>query len=109
MSDQSDDETGETGDTTTTADVGDLGPMPDAVIEPGEPNPGGVDAVVHGDGVDGEDAEGEPAPRDLDPDRNPAVEDAMPDEVKQTEDTGTEATRSEDGETETDAEDESPA
>lgn len=96
-------------DTPDTPDDGDLGPMPEPEIEPGEPNPGGVDAVVHGDGVDGEDADGEPAPRDLDPNRNPAVEDAMPDEVKQTEDTGTEATRSEDGETDTDAEDEAPA
>ena len=37
------------------------------------------------------------APRDLDPDDNPAVEDALPDEMKQGEDTDTEATKS-DGE-----------
>lgn len=104
MSDSTD-----TTDTTDTSGDGDLGPMPEAVIEPGEPNPGGVDAVVHSDGVDGETAEAEPAPRDLDPDHNPAVEDAMPDEVKQTDDTDTEATRSEDGQTQTDAEDEAPA
>lgn len=105
MTDQTDDQT----DDPTDQQPDDLGPMPDPQIEPGEPNPGGVDAVVHSDGVDGETAEADPAPRDLDPDNNPAVEDAMPEEMKQTEDTDTEATRSEDGQTETDAEDESPA
>ncbi len=75
----------------------DLGPRPDPQIEPGEPNPGGVDAVDASDGVDGETATGDPAPRDLDPDDNPAVEDALPDEMKQGEDTDTEATKS-DGE-----------
>jgi len=102
MSDQPD-------ETRATGDDGDLGPMPEPQIEPGEPNPGGADATPDSDGVDGETAEADPAPRDLDPNLNPAVEDAMPEEMKQTEDTETEATRSEDGETETDAEDESPA
>lgn len=69
----------------------DLGPKPDPVIEPGEPNPGGVDAAPQSDGVDGETA-GSPVPADLAPEDNPAVEDALPDEVKQGEDTSTEAT-----------------
>ena len=85
----------------------DLGPKPDAEIEPGEPNPGGVDAVADSDGVDGETAEPEPLARDLDPDQNPAVEDALPDEMKQGEDTSTKATEGEDSDVDT--EDESPA
>lgn len=44
---------------------GDLGPMPDADIEPGEPNPGGVDALPEDD---------ENVPADLAPEDNPAVE-----------------------------------
>lgn len=87
----------------------DLGPQPDPEIEPGEPNPGGVDAVDAGDGVDGERAHPDPAARDLDPRDNPAVEDALPDEMTQTEDTSTEATRDDDGEPDTEAEKESPA
>lgn len=70
----------------------DLGPKPDAHIEPGEPNPGGVDASPASDGVDGESAAASPLPADLDPEDNPAVDDAMPDEVKEGEDTSTEAT-----------------
>lgn len=108
MSD-TDDQPDETPQAPATSEDGDLGPMPEPRIEPGEPNPGGADAVADSDGVDGETAEADPAPRDLDPNLNPAVEDAMPEEMKQTEDTETEATRSEDGETETDAEDEAPA
>jgi hypothetical protein len=85
----------------------DLGPQPEPEIEPGEPNPGGADAVDGGDGVDGEFAEPEPAGRDLAPDKNPAVEDALPDEMTETEDTDTEATKG-DGE-DVDVEEESPA
>ena len=48
----------------------DLGPKPDAEIEPGEPHPGGVDAVPQADGVDGEFSDGDPTPRDL-PRRQP--------------------------------------
>lgn len=70
----------------------DLGPKPDAEIEPGEPNPGGVDAVSQGDGVDGEEADAEPLIRDLDPDDNP-VTGEVPLEVKSGEDTSTEATQ----------------
>ncbi|MFB9313315.1 hypothetical protein [Nocardioides plantarum] len=67
----------------------DLGPMPEAEIEPGEPNPGGIDAVSQPDGTD---EEAEPLTRDLDPDDNP-VTGEIPLEVKQTEDTSTEATQ----------------
>ncbi len=83
-----------------------LPPKPDPEIEPGEPNPGGPDAVSFSDGVDGEAAEPDPPGRDLDPEDNPAVEDALPEEVKQGEDTSTEATK--DGK-EVKAEEESPA
>ncbi|MFA6299441.1 MAG: hypothetical protein WC642_09760 [Nocardioides sp.] len=64
----------------------DLGPKPEPEIEPGEPNPGGVDAVSHDDG------DAQPVPADLTPEDNPAVEDALPDEMKEGEDTSTEAT-----------------
>lgn len=87
----------------------DLGPQPDPVIEPGEPNPGGADAMPASDGVDGEHASPDPDVPDLDPDANPAVEDALPDEMKQPEDTDTEATEDEAGETNTEPEKESPA
>lgn len=56
-----------------------LGPQPDPVIEPKEPNPGGVDAI------EGDDAP--PAVHDLDPESNPAIEDAAPDELKEPEET----------------------
>ena len=61
----------------------DLGPMPEPVIEPGEPNPGGVDAIEENDVP--------PAVPNLSPDDNPAVEDQAPDEIRQPEDTDTEA------------------
>ena len=73
----------------------DLGPKPDARIEPGEPNPGGVDAV---DAALLQRAPvGGPTIPNLPTDKNPAVGDDAPDEVKQGEDTSTRATRS-DGE-----------
>ena len=75
----------------------DLGPKPDAEIEPGEPNPGGVDAVPFGDGVDTDEADGDPTPRDLDPDDNPETGE-IPVAVKEGEDTSTEATEGEGGE-----------
>lgn len=78
----------------------DLGPKPEPKIEPGEPNPGGVDAV---DEVD-EDV----AIPDLPVGKNPATDsESMPDEVGKTEDTSTQATHSE-GEPMS-AEEESPA
>jgi hypothetical protein len=83
--------------------TGELGAMPEPEIEPGEPNPGGVDALP-------DDAENVAA--DLDPDKNPAV-DESPDPLKKAfsegEDTDTEATRSEDGDDDVAPEDESPA
>lgn len=74
----------------------DLGPKPDPEIEPGESNPGGADAINDGDGVEGhvsEEPDTDPLARDLDPDHNPAVEEALPEEMKQTEDTDTKATK----------------
>ncbi len=87
----------------------DLGPKPDPDIEPGEPHPGGADAVDAGDGVDGEFSEPDPLSRDLDPDKNPAVEDALPDEMTETEDTDTEATKGDGEDVDVDVEEESPA
>ena len=78
----------------------DLGPKPEAQIEPGEPNPGGVDALAQADGVDGEDATGDPVARDLDPEDNPSTGE-IPLEVKQGEDTSTEATRGADSDGDT--------
>jgi hypothetical protein len=81
----------------------DLGPMPEPQIDPGEPNPGGVDAI--------EDGSGPIAIPDLSPLTNPAMEDKAPDTVKEEvaegEDTSTEATRDEHGPG--DSEKESPA
>jgi hypothetical protein len=72
--------------------TGDLGDLPEAEIEPGEPNPGGVDALPEED---------ENIAADLGPDTNPAIEET-PDPMKRVleegEDTETEATRSESGE-----------
>jgi len=78
----------------TPTQTGELGKMPEAEIEPGEPNPGGVDAVREEDEV---------VPADLGPDTNPAVEET-PDPLKRVleegEDTDTKATKSEGGEAE---------
>jgi hypothetical protein len=72
----------------TPTQTGDLGAMPEAEIEPGEVNPGGVDALPDEDEV---------VPADLGPDTNPAVEET-PDPLKKVleegEDTDTEATKS---------------
>ncbi|NYD43295.1 hypothetical protein [Nocardioides panaciterrulae] len=71
------------------AEHGDLGPMPEPQIEPGEPAPGGADAV--GDGPHA----GTDTP-DLSLRDNPAVDDvALPEEMKEGEDTSTQATRDE--------------
>ncbi|MEO9323413.1 hypothetical protein ABFT23_07980 [Nocardioides sp. C4-1] len=85
----------------------DPGPKPDAVIEPGEPNPGGVDAMPQSDGVDGEATDGDPVPRDLDPEDNPETGE-VPLEVKEGEDTSTEATKG-DSSSDVEPEEESPA
>jgi hypothetical protein len=78
--------------------------MPEPEIEPGEENPGGVDAVPEEDEV---------VPADLGPETNPAVEET-PDPLKRVleegEDTGTEATESEGGDHEgSSGDEESPA
>ncbi len=57
----------------------DLGPMPEPEIDPKEPNPGGVDRI--------ETDEFPTLVNELDPESNPAIEDAAPDEIKQPEDT----------------------
>jgi hypothetical protein len=61
----------------------DLGPKPDPDVEEPELFPGGPDAVDtperYHNGLD-------PAARDLDPDDNPAVDDATPDEISQPDD-----------------------
>lgn len=78
----------------------DLGPMPEPEIEPGEPNPGGPDAVD-------DDTNG--TTPDLSLDENPSIEEKAPDTIKQEvaegEDTSTRATRDE----EQDPDEESPA
>ena len=84
-------ETGTETGTETGAEEGreeqDLGPMPEPQIEPGEPAPGGADAVWDGPHAD-------PATPDLSTLDNPAVDEpAMPEEMKQGEDTSTQATR----------------
>jgi hypothetical protein len=85
--------------------TGDLGEMPDPEVEPGEPNPGGADALPEED---------DNVPADLGPETNPAIEET-PDPMKRVleegEDTETEATKSEDGEDEdsSDGDQESPA
>jgi hypothetical protein len=81
----------------------DLGPKPEPRIEPGEPNPGGVDAI--------DDFSGPIAIPDLSPAVNPAIEAKAPETVKQEvgegEDTSTKATR--DDHDPEDSEQESPA
>ena len=57
--------------------------------EPQEPPPGGPHAVP---GVGG-DGPYSTVPRDLDPELNPATDDALPDETKESDDTDTEATK----------------
>ncbi|WP_426242191.1 hypothetical protein [Nocardioides sp. LHG3406-4] len=60
------------------ADDTKLGPQPDPVVEPGEPNPGGADAV--------DETPAPPLPRDLGPEGNPAVEDVLPEAVAEPDD-----------------------
>ena len=79
-------------DRDTDTDTSDLGPKPDAETEPGEVAPGGADAVTQPDGTLEPDGAEDPLTRDLHPDDNP-VTGEIPLEVKQTEDTSTEATQ----------------
>ncbi|WP_243056566.1 hypothetical protein [Nocardioides sp. SR21] len=78
----------------------DLGPRPEPEIEPGEPNPGGVDALPE----NGDRAIPDPPVSD-----NPSIAEKVPDplmdEVEGGEDTSTKATRDE----EHDETEESPA
>lgn len=80
--------------------MSDLGPQPEPKIEPGEPNPGGVDALPEN---------GDRTVPDLSPEENPSIEDKTPDDIKELvgegEDTSTKATRDE----ESDSSEESPA
>jgi hypothetical protein len=62
---------------------------PKPVAEPPEPSPGGPNAVP-GVGGDGPTTR---VSRDLDPDFNPATDDALPDETTEGEDTETAATK----------------
>jgi hypothetical protein len=57
----------------------DLGPLPEPVIEDGEPNPGGADAVS-------EDPADNGLGRDLQPEANPAVDDVLPEEIAEADD-----------------------
>jgi len=81
--------------------MSDLGPQPEPEIEPGEPNPGGVDAVP--DETNGT----TPDPPVSD---NPSIAEKVPDamiqEVAEREDTSTKATRDQDDD---EPEKESPA
>lgn len=88
--------------------MSELGPKPEPQTEPGEPNPGGVDANPLADGVETDAADTAPTARDLDPQDKPAAEHTLPDELNQPEDTTTEATRG-DGDVGLDADKESPA
>jgi hypothetical protein len=92
MSEQPDDQPTQTGE---------LGALPDAEVEPREPNPGGVDAMPQ---------EEQNLSADLDPDDNPALQTDSPEPVKEAvsggEDTDTEATKNGD---EVPPEEESPA
>lgn len=55
-----------------------LSPQPDPVVEPGEPNPGGADAI--------DEPPHPPLSRDLDPGDNPVDDELVPDEVTEPDD-----------------------
>ena len=67
-----------------------LGPKPEAITEPPERWPGGADSVADEEKYGA--IPDEPAVPNLDPGKNPAIEDAAPDEISEPEDTDTEAT-----------------
>ena len=62
----------------------DLGPMPEPETEPAPENPGGADAINDDAPFAGD--EREVLGRDLHPQRNPQVEDHVPDEITELED-----------------------
>lgn len=76
-------------ETRTDTGTGELAPMPEPQIEPGEPAPGGSDAI---------DDQGDRIIPDLTPEENPAIDDKTPDDLQEqmsgAEDTSTEATES---------------
>ena len=61
-----------------------LGPMPEPQTEPAPENPGGVDAINEDAPFAGD--ERGPYGRDLSPEKNPEVEDQVPDEITQPDD-----------------------
>ena len=61
-----------------------LGPMPEPQVEPAPENPGGADAINDDVPFSGDD--GGPYGRDLDPNKNPEVEEHVPDEITQPDD-----------------------
>ena len=67
-----------------------LGPKPEAITEPPERWPGGADSIADEEKYGAIPAQ--PTVPNLDPSKNPAIEDAAPDELSQPEDTDTEAT-----------------
>lgn len=69
----------------------DIGSQPEPTIDPGEPEPGGADAVEHDAGAPAPGTEDEPVPHDTDPEHNPSAG-AVPGEMKEGEDTSTRAT-----------------
>ena len=69
---------------------GEIGNKPEPQTQPPEHFPGGADAIEedgkYGDNGAAGDAPGAPATRDLQPEDNPAVEDAMPEEIAEADD-----------------------
>jgi hypothetical protein len=68
-----------------------LGPKPDASTEKPELWPGGADSIADEEKYGA--TPDEPTVPNLDPSKNPAIEDAAPDEISEPEDTDTEATK----------------
>lgn len=107
---QADDEKGEQKDEGKDGDGGsdptDYQPtsdLPEPVVEPAAPPPGGPDAIV---GVGGAAGNGPSLPADPDPEKNPETDNELPAETTEPDDTDTEATKGDDG---TEPEEESPA
>ncbi|WP_141015467.1 hypothetical protein [Nocardioides sambongensis] len=86
----------------------DLGPRPEPAIEPGEPEPGGTDALEFDTGDDAGSPDPDLVPHDPDPEKNPSTE-SVPEEMKEGEDTSTRATEEQDEEPADTSEDDDPA
>jgi len=80
----------------------DLGPQPDPLIEDKEGNPGGADAIS-------ENEFDQNLARDLDPDENPAVDDALPEEIAEQDDEKSQSPDGQADDAETGAEDDPEA